>query len=258
MTRLAAVILTYNEARHITDCVAHVAFADVVIVLDSYSTDDTVTLARTAGAEVIQNPFENYAQQRNAALKLVEDRAEWVLFVDADERIPPELAAEVRDVIASADYDGFRIPRHNYIFGRLTRATGWYPDYQTRLLRVGSAYYDPARKVHEVVIFSGGAQAVGTLTHHITHYNYDNAAQFAAKQQKYTAFEARILHEQGIRPKFRNYILQPLRHFKWRFFDLQGYRDGWHGLRLSVLMAWYEFKKYRLLARLWRGGAGRA
>jgi (heptosyl)LPS beta-1,4-glucosyltransferase len=252
--KLAVVILTYNESEHIQACIKSVSFADVIVVFDSYSTDDTVALAQQAGAVVIQNPFENYAQQRNAALKSMESHADWVLFVDADERIPAELAAEVRAVIEQSGYDGWRIPRHNYIFSNLTTGAGWFPDYQTRLLRIGAAHYDPKRKVHEVVIFRGGDAALGTLKQTITHYNYKDARQFALKQRKYTAYEAKILHEQGIKPKLRNYILQPLRHFYWRFITLKGYQNGFHGLRLSCLMAWYEFKKYWLLRGLWQSG----
>lgn len=253
MTRLAAVILAHNEAHNIQDCIDSVGFADWVLVFDSLSTDDTAALARARGAEVVQHPFADYASQRNAALDAVGDRADWVLFVDADERIPAPLAAEVRAVIEKPDYAGWRVPRHNYIFGRLTLGAGWHPDYQTRLLRVGAARYDPARKVHEVVLLEG---PLGTLENPLVHYNYRDAAHFAAKQRVYTAYEAQIMYEQGIRPKPQNYILQPLRHFRWRWLTLKGYRDGWHGLRLSLLMAWYEFRKYVILRGLWRNPPG--
>lgn len=248
MTHLTAIILTYNESRHIVPCIEHVQFADRVLVFDSFSTDDTVQLAHGAGADVIQHTFENYSCQRNAALDSVRGKTDWVLFVDADERVDNTLAEEIRAVISSDEAVGWRIPRHNYIFGKLTRATGWYPDYQTRLLKVGYTHYDPSRQVHEVVILDG---ELGSLKTPLIHYNYDNATQFAQKQRKYTAYEAKILFEAGTRPKLRNYILQPLRHFKWRFFELKGYQDGLHGLRLSALMAWYEFKKYWLLRGLW-------
>lgn len=253
MTHLTAIILTYNESRHIEACIQSVRFADSVLVFDSYSTDNTVDLARRAGADVIQHPFSDYATQRNAALDRVYGKTDWVLFVDADERVDAPLADDIRRVIQTDDAVGWRIPRHNYIFGKLTRATGWYPDYQTRLLKVGFAHYDPTRKVHEVVMLDG---ELGTLTNPLTHYNYDNARQFAQKQRKYTAYEAKILYESGVRPKLRNYILQPIRHFKWRFFELKGYQDGLHGLRLSLLMSWYEFKKYWLLRGLWRENGG--
>lgn len=255
MSRLATIILTYNEEKHIVDCIDSLRFADMIVVFDSYSTDQTVSLAQKAGATVIQNPFENYAQQRNAALKMVEDHADWVLFVDADERVTDELAAEVRAVTARDDsYEGWQVPRHNYIFGHMVRGAGWYPDYQLRLLKIGSAHYDPKRKVHELVILNGGDSALGTLQNPLIHYNYETAEQFAQKQRRYTAYEAKIMYEQNIRPKPQNYILQPLRHFKWRYFTLKGYRDGWIGFRLSALMAWYELKKYLILRSLWQKG----
>lgn len=252
MNRLTAVILTYNEEANIADCLASVAFADAYVVFDSGSTDRTLDIAREAGATVIQRPFDNYADQRNAALQAVSDSSDWVLFVDADERVTPALAEDVRAAIAQGEaYAGWRIARHNYIFGRLTLGAGWYPDYQTRLLRPAAARYDPERKVHEVVMLDG---PLGTIDEPFIHHNYTRFDQFVAKQRRYTAYEARILFEQGVRPRPHNYVLQPLRHFRWRFFDLKGYHDGLHGLRLSVLMAWYEFRKYQMLGQMWRSG----
>lgn len=249
MMKLTAIILTYNEAAHIRECIASLQFADQILVFDSFSTDDTVKLAEAAGAHVRQRKFIDYASQRNAALEAAAE-ADWVLFVDADERITPELAAEIQNAITQPDdYAGWQIPRHNYIFGKLTLGAGWYPDYQTRLLRVGRAHYDPERTVHEVVLLDG---ALGTLKHPLVHHNYRDGQHFAQKQRKYTAYDAGILYGQGIRPKPQNYILQPLRHFWWRFVTLRGYRDGLHGLRLSLLMSWYEFRKYWLLRGLWR------
>lgn len=246
--KLTAIILTYNEHAHIMDCIASVRFADRVLVLDSFSTDDTVSLARAAGADVIQHRFEDYARQRNAALESVAGTTDWVLFVDADERISPPLAVEIRDAIGDMNAAGFKIPRHNYIFGKLTLGAGWYPDHQVRLLKVGAALYDPAVRVHEVVRLHGEE---GALTHPIIHYNYQNARQFRDKQRRYIRYDAQIMYEQGIHPKPQNYLLQPLRHFWWRFITLDGYRVGLHGLRLSALMAWYELRKYIMLRALW-------
>lgn len=247
--RLTAVILTYNEARHIAACIESVRFADEVLVFDSFSTDATPEIARAAGARLLQRAFDDYAGQRNAALEAV--GAGWVLFVDADERVTPALAQEVRAAIANTSAAGFDIPRHNYIFGQLTKGAGWFPDYQLRLLRVGYARYDPAKKVHEVVQLDGPK---GVLNEPLIHYNYDNARQFHAKQRRYVAYDALILYEQGVRPKLYTPLTQPARHFIWRYFTLGGWRDGLHGLRLSALMAWYEYRKTRLLAALWKQG----
>ncbi|MCL6510623.1 MAG: glycosyltransferase family 2 protein [Anaerolineae bacterium] len=244
---ISAVVLTLNEERHIGACLATLTWADECVVFDSFSTDTTVALARQAGARVIQHPFENYAQQRNAALGAVESA--WVFFVDADERCPVALGEEIRAVVASPRHDVYAVPRHNYLFGRLTLGAGWYPDYQARLFRVGKACFDPLREVHEVARHDG---EMGYLKTELIHYNYDTLEQFHAKQRKYAQYDAGILFKQGVRPKPRNFVLQPLREFRRRFFALRGYRDGWHGLRLSVLMAYYNFDMYCRLARLWQ------
>jgi hypothetical protein len=154
-------------------------------------------------------------------------------------------------VIAAPAYPGYWIPRHNYIFGKLTRHTGWYPDYQMRLLRRGYATYDPRREVHEAPVLKDSAEA-GYLEHPFIHYNYRDLRQFIEKQRRYALYDAQIMYNEGRRPKPRNFVLQPLRQFRWRFLTLQGYRDGLHGFKLSLLMAWNEFDKYRQLRRLWR------
>ena len=251
MTPLTAIVLTYNEAEQIQTCIETLRFADRILVFDSFSSDDTVRIARQSGAEVIQHTFVNYADQRNAALSAVEGQTEWVLFIDADERISSELAAEIRDKLSPAEIAGWKLPRHNYIFGKLTKGAGWFPDYQTRLLRVGKARYDPQRQVHEIVLLDG---PVGVMDNPIVHYNYKNLTHFKDKQERYVRYEARILYECGIQPKARNFVVQPLRQFYWRYVTLGGYRDPWHGLKLSLLMAWYEYQKYRLLAELVSSG----
>ena len=243
--KLAAVVLTFNEERNIRECLDCLHFADLVLVLDSFSDDDTPALAREAGARVQQRRFVDYADQRNHALELLRGSADHVLFVDADERVSAELALEIRTATRHpAKVVGWRIPRHNIIFGRLTRGAGWFPDFQTRLLRPDSARYDPERPVHELVLLDGEQ---GTLKQPLLHYNYDTLRQFRLKQRDYSERAAQMRFAQGERPSLRVLLLQPLHHFRWRFFTLCGYREGWHGLRLCALMAWYEF---RMLLRL--------
>ena len=175
MTHLTAIVLTHNEAEQIADCIKLLRFADRIIVFDSFSTDETVSIAQRLGADIYQHEFENYAEQRNAALDAADEMTDWVLFVDADERITDVLAEEIRQKILLPEYAGWRLPRHNYIFGVLTKGAGWYPDYQTRLLRVGQAQYDRERTVHEVVKLYG---AEGTLRNPIIHYNYRDICPF--------------------------------------------------------------------------------
>lgn len=247
--QLAGVILARDEADFIGECIASLAWTDEVVVFEWGSTDATVRIAQDAGATVIEHRFENFAQQRNAALEQVD--AEWILFVDADERIPPELASEIRTCLEAPTQPGYYIPRHNYIFGKLTRHAGWYPDYQLRLLKREAVHYDPERRVHERVVLPDGAEA-GYLNTPMIHFNYQNVREFVRKQRHYAGFDAEIWYREGRRPKLRNFILQPWRQFAWRFWTLKGYKDGLHGLGLSLLMAWNEFDKYWQLRRLWR------
>ena len=242
---LTAVILTLNEASHITACIESLSWADRVLVFDSYSQDETAVLAQAAGAELSQSKFENYAQQRNAVLDSLQ--TDWVFFVDADERGTPELGAEIRQVMAERPERGWYVPRHNYIFGNLTLGAGWFPDHQLRLFKHGCVRYE--RPVHEIAVVDGD---IGYLERPLIHYNYRDVAHFQAKQRAYTSYDARILYDEGLKPKPHNFILQPLRQFYWRFVTLDGYKDGLHGLRLSLYMTYYEWVKYRKLAWFWR------
>ncbi len=242
--QLAAVILTKNVANHIGPCIETLRFADRIVVSDSYSTDGTVERATAAGAEVMQRPFDNFAGQRNASMDAVD--AEWIFFVDADERIPEPLAAEVRSVI-DREETGWWVPRHNFIVGKQVRYGGFYPDYQLRLLRRDCARYDPARPVHEVVQLQG---ASGYLKEPMLHYNYDDWGQFHAKQRRYALLESVILRERGVKPWPHKFVRQPLREFWRRYVKLQGWRDGWIGLKLAALLAYYYgFMPHWYLAR---------
>ncbi len=248
---LTAVVLTRNEERHLPACLASLAWAPAVVVCDSFSTDGTVALAEAAGATVIQRVFDNYAGQRNAALAAV--TSEWVLFVDADERVPPALAAEIQSVL-NAPTPAWWLPRHNYLFGKLTLHAGWYPDYQLRLLRRALAQYDLARPVHELAIIDSPLPP-GHLRAPLTHLNYETVLEFIAKQRDYARYDAGQLYAEGRRARPHNFVLQPLRQFYWRYITLRGWRAGWHGLRLSLLMAYFELQKYRELARRQRASS---
>ena len=247
MPHLTAVILTRNEADFIETCIDSLTWVDLIVVFDSGSTDGTQDLARARGATVIQHPFKNFAQQRNAALDLVE--SEWIFFVDADERVTSELAAEIQEALVCSSVAGWWVPRHNYIVGRCILHAGWYPDYQLRLLRRDCARYDPAREVHEVVILDGSD---GYLQNVLIHHNYDSWGEFVAKQRHFLQFDARILVGEGVRPRLWTYLLQPMREFRRRYITLSGYRDGWHGLVLSLLMAYTAFLTTVEVSRLRR------
>ncbi len=250
MVKLVVAILTKNEAYHIGDCIKSVQWVDMVMLEDSFSDDNTVVIAKDLGAQVFQSEFVNFAEARNAALERARSLgAEWIFFVDADERVTPELAAEIRQVTQENDAVGWWVPRYNVMWDHVMRGGGWYPDYQLRLMRTDAARYDPERQVHEIVILEGQADY---LKEHLIHYNYDSLAQFKLKQNRYIDFEAKILKEQGIRARPWTYLTMPLREFYRRYVSLEGYKDGWVGLQVCALMSWYMFVTYLRLRELYQ------
>jgi len=252
------VVIARDEAKQIAACLASARplTEDLLMLLDDRTSDDTARLAEAAGARVVISRFVNFSTQRNRALEAA--GGEWVLFIDADERLTPALIEEIRQRLATftptlpppvgeESIAGYWVARRNYMFGHWVRHAGWYPDYQLRLLRRTAARYDESRAVHELAQLSGPD---AKLREPLIHYNYETWAQFRAKQRYYTAFEARILHQQGQRARLRNFVLQPLREFRRRYISLEGWKDGWLGLALALAMAWYEFRKYVMLWRM--------
>ena len=142
------------------------------------------------------------------------------------------------------------MPRRNYLFGKLTRGAGYWPDYQMRLIKRGHARYD--RPASEIVVLDGPA---GDLQQPLIHYNYETIAQFRAKQTFRIDFEATNLYRRGEKCKFYSPYYMTIRHFWWRYVTLKGYRDGLHGLRLCLLLAYYfGFRYYQRLGQLYRSG----
>lgn len=247
---LVAIILTKDEIDHVGACIESLrSWVDVIVVWDSGFHKELCKIAQNAGALVVQRPFDNFSAQRQAVLDTVQ--AEWVLFIDVDERATPEVAAEIRhrlevDATARPPINGYWLPRRNFIAGIETHGNGYYPDYQLRLLRRRSARYT-SRPVHEIVTVEGRERY---LTKPLIHYNYRDWPHFHAKQPAYVRFEAENLRAQGIKPRPHNFILQPLREFRRRYIALGGWRDGIHGLRLAFWLAWYYgFMPYWLLLR---------
>lgn len=250
---LTAIVLTKDEERDLPDCLAGLAgLAERLVVLDSGSADRTVAIARQHTPHVHTRPFDGYASQRTAALALAAH--DWVLFLDADERLTPAGRAEIRQTLAAAGDEtaGYWIPRHNYFFGRRVRGGGWWPDEQLRLFRRDRARYDPAREVHEVVLLDGPA---GHLQEPLVHRNYDTWGEFRAKQRAYARRHARDLAARGVRARPWTYATMPLREFRRRYLTLGAWRDGRLGLALSAALAYYELRAYLELRALRRGRA---
>jgi len=269
-SRIIACILTRNESRHIEACLNSVSWTHAQMVVDCGSTDATVDLARARGAIVLHRDWDGWAGQRTFAINEAFRRGyRWIFFVDADERVPPELSTEATRVVEASDAAhaagdttapvGFWVPRRNIIAGKWVRHAGWDPDYQLRLFRTDRGRYDPARPVHELVLLDGPD---AHLEARLVHYNYDDWQHFWIKQQRYARIEAAARVSRGHRVRPHNFILQPWREFWRRYVTLEGWRSGTHGVILAILLAIAEFQTLRLAwaseasANQGRGGEG--
>lgn len=239
MNKLTIIILTYNEERHIKECIESVRFADEILIIDSGSVDKTLEIAEEAGARVVTHPMtEGFAAQRNFAMQ--QTTTDWILFLDADERMTPLLANEIKEAIV--DYKqitAFKIPRRNHFLGKWIKNCGWYPDYSLRLMKKGKAHYTGL--VHEHLVVDG---LTSVLKQPFIHYTYSNIEQYLAKLNKYTSLAALEMKQKGKKSGLLDIGFRPAFTF-FKFFLLRkGFLDGIEGLVVSLLSAFYVLVKY--------------
>jgi len=241
--KLSVTIITKNEAADIGAALASVAFADERIVIDSHSTDDTVAIARQHTDRVIVRDWAGYVDQKNYAASQASH--DWILSLDADERVTPALADEIAATLGgSPSYQGYRIPRVTWHLGRWIRTTDWYPDYQLRLYDRRSAQWS-GQYVHESVRVRGSS---GRLRHELQHYAYRDIADHLETMDRYTTFAARQMYESGRRAGFVQVAGHPPLAFLRNYVARGGFRDGVAGLTISAMNSYYVFLKF---AKLW-------
>lgn len=243
--KLSVVISTYNRADSLARTLASLKrLASEVIVIDNGSTDTTSDVAREFGAKVYTRP-NNLMLNVNKNYGFTKATGDWILCLDDDEEIPPELAGEIKKAMTSKDVSGYWLPRKNIIFGRWIRHGIWWPDRQLRLFKKGKGKY-PERHVHEYLEVSG---TTGTLLHAYVHYNYDTIGQYLEKMQRiYTESEVQKYVSSGYRISWRDAIRFPASDFIKLYFAQSGYKDGLHGLVLALLQAFYSFI---IFVKLW-------
>jgi glycosyltransferase involved in cell wall biosynthesis len=243
---LSVTIITLNEAAHIGAAIDSVAFADEVIVVDAGSIDETTAIAAAKGVRVETRAWTGWVDQKNFAASLASH--DWILSIDADERVTPALDTEIRTLLASEPpFHGYRVPRVTFHLGRWIRTTDFYPDFQTRLYDRRAARWR-GKYVHESVSVDG---AVGQLRNELQHYSYRDLRDHLARINHYTTLAARQMQESGRRSGPIHLLVHPPAAFLRNYILRRGFLDGTAGLTLSAVNAYAVFLKF---AKLWELG----
>ena len=289
---LSVLVPVKNEAANLRDCLASVSFAEEIVVVDSASTDDTPAIAEAAGARVV--PFVwngNFPRKKNWALENIPWQHEWVLIVDADERVTPQLEREIREAIGRIDVDGFYLNRRFWFLGGWIDHCGYFPSWNLRLFRHRLGRYEQIEiddsaisgdnEVHEHVLLNGRAEY---LSAPMEHYAFPDIATFIEKHDRYSTWEAAAsgkLHEResekilraipfGIAVERKRWLkklamkapFRPSLRFFYHYVLKQGFRDGYRGWVLCRLLAWYErmilLKEHEMKNRSCKSSAGRS
>jgi len=245
MKGLSVVISAYNEERHIKRVLDSVSWADEIIVVDNESGDDTAAIAKKMGAKVLSRP-NNLMLNKNKNVGFSEAKNDWILNLDADEEITPELKTEIAHTLDNEPPEnGFWIPRKNIIFGKWIQHGLWWPDKQLRLFRNGTGKF-PCVHVHEYLEVEG---QTSELKEPYRHYNYETTSQFIHKLDAiYSESEVENKIKQGYTLSWRDAIGFPVSDFVKVYFAQKGYKDGLHGLVLAILQSMYAFVVF---VKLW-------
>lgn len=240
MKKVSVVISAYNEQKKIRACLESAKFADEIVFVDNSSTDKTAKIAREFTKTIYTQPNDptNIDLQKNLGIKKA--TGDWIIVLDADEQISPELAEEIKGLLKNdpEGINGFWIPRKNIIFDKWIQHSGWYPDYQLRLFRKGKGRYEKAH-YHEPIAVVG---ETAKLSKQLLHYNYERVGQVLYRNlQVYAPNEAEELIRKGYTFNPRDAVRLPIQEFLSRYFAREGYKDGFHGLMLAVFMAIYHF-----------------
>jgi glycosyltransferase involved in cell wall biosynthesis len=241
---LSVIVITRNEEKNIVDCLNSVNWADEIVVVDSGSTDKTVELAKQVTSQVFVTEWKGYSDSKNVALS--KTKHEWVLWLDADERVMPELAKEIQEIVRAGDsgVSGYEVARRAYFLGKWIKHCGWYPGYVLRLFKKKGVKFNDAQ-VHERLEFAG---TTGRLKHDLLHYTDNNLFHYYSKFNNYTSLAADDLAKAGRKYSVYDLLVRPPYLFLKMYILRLGFLDGMHGLILSVLSSAYVFTKY---AKVW-------
>ena len=241
---VSVVLITLDAGAQLAPCLASVGFADEIVVLDSGSADDTVAIAQRHGARVERKDWHGFGRQKQLAVGLA--KHDWVLCLDADERVTERLARSIREALAAPRYNAYRMARRNRFLGRWLAHGEGYPDWSVRLFHRAHAGWS-SDEVHEAVLTTA---EVGRLQGDLMHESAEDVATYLAKQNRYTTLHAKLLYDQGVRAGYWRLALSPaVRFFKFYVMRL-GFLDGGPGFAHTVIGCQNTFQKYMKLIEL--------
>ncbi len=250
--KVTVTVITRDEAAHIAAALQSVSWADEIIVVDSHSTDETVAIARRYATRVEVRDWPGYSDQKNYAAGIASN--DWILSIDADERVSAELATEIRQALQhEGGARGYRIPRVTWYLGRWIRSTDWYPDYQLRLYDRRAGRWN-GKPVHESIELEGPPRR---LHHELQHYAYRDISHHLATIDRYTTLAAEQWMAEGRRTNGFEMLVHPRLAFLRNYLLRGGITEGAAGLLVSRLNAYYVFLKFAKLWELQRARAGR-
>ncbi|KAF2334885.1 glycosyltransferase family 2 protein [Flavobacterium daemonense] len=241
--KLSVIILTYNEESHITDAIRSVTFADEIIVLDSHSTDSTAEIVTNLGVQLLFRKFDNYCNQRNHAIDAA--KGDWILFLDADERVTPELRDEILESINSNKSDAYRIWFPHFFMDRFLFH---YTDKVTRLMKNENLRFE--NEVHEKLVVKSKPPV---LKNYMIHYTYKGLFNFISKKDKYAWFQAKMSHEKGKKATLFHLFFKPFYRFFHTYFVKRVYLDGVPGLAAASIDAYGVFSRYAKMVLFEKG-----
>ncbi|PHS05620.1 MAG: glycosyl transferase [Kordia sp.] len=247
-TNLSALVITYNEEDNINELIENLSFADEIIIVDSFSTDNTVQkIKQHKKVTLIQHKFTNFSEQRNYALQYANH--EWVLFIDADERVSTKLKREIHKTINNTDNDiiAYEMYRKFYYQKKLVRFSGWQTDKVFRLYNKNNASYKSDLFVHELLDING---KTGVLNEKLQHFSFDNYSDYKEKMIHYAALRAKELHIQKLKPNAFHFYIKPFYRFFNHYIMRLGILDGKKGIIISYLSAYYVYRRYVELNKL--------
>ena len=243
MSKISCVIITYNESKNIRRCLESVSWTDEIVVVDSYSTDDTREIALAFTDKIHRLKWSGFGPAKEYAK--AKATGDWILSVDADEVVPGKLREEIQNITESqGSLDGYFVPRRSNFLGRWIRHCGWYPDLVLRLFRKEKGKFTD-RVVHEEVRVSG---STGRLRSDLLHYTDPDLDHYLKKLNRYTSLDAIQLFRQGRRAGILDILSRPILTFMKIYFFKRGFQDGLPGLILAVSSSFYVFSKY---VKLW-------